>query len=530
MPTHSTDFPTAADQENQPASTLTQPVNVDDVFFPTAPSGRHPGNFGRPSDIWLRNPGWIDGARDPALYYASHEEMDDALRYWGLKDNKVYDQMHASITPTPQPAQVPLNAMAHLISAQVAQLPAYGALNKTAIDEPPAGFLVSVTMIFSAPAAPNARGRSGVKKEKSVKMERIKIDGITRTDFIKEFLRIHSLSDHYSPGVHSGPQFRIWWTGITKSSAAMIQTDQEFLVVRETLATKERTKCQVSVEFDVETMEGFRIAHPIVTPAAAASQADDELLYGTRVPSVAGFSADAQLNGRYILMLQEKWPCATHRGEHGEVGFCYISPTSEHIRLNNRRLKAWADAMAAGEATKNEPPNVPLFDGPRDGLLSMGRPRGRKGNVNDAIAPNSGDQNALLMAVLISSLKGKRSRSRSRSRSHSPSPKKRQPLSPVTNQQVTSATPLSPMPEPGSELHACLKDFAVTKGIDLMACEEALAVRDLTPDIIPKVPVARLCDVTEVSEGRIIKLQLYCKEWQDRLETKVAHVAKKRRL
>jgi hypothetical protein len=80
--------------------------------------------------------------------------------------------------------------------------------------------------------------------------------------------------------------------------------------------------------------------------------------------------------------------------------------------------------------------------------------------------------------------------------------------------------PLSPIPSPTSRLHACLTDFAHVKGIDLLSSESALAKLDLTPDIVPIVPVTRLCEVTSAVEGQIWKLQAFCREWSDRLEEK----------
>ena len=68
-----------------------------------------------------------------------------------------------------------------------------------------------------------------------------------------------------------------------------------------------------------------------------------------------------------------------------------------------------------------------------------------------------------------------------------------------------------------SELHACLADFARVKGINLLTSENALAELDLTPDIIPLVPVAHLHEVTSAIEGQIWKLQGF---WSDHLKEK----------
>lgn len=40
------------------------------------------------------------------------------------------------------------------------------------------------------------------------------LDGpISRVDFIKNVLDIHELGQAFAPGVHSGPDLKLWWTG-----------------------------------------------------------------------------------------------------------------------------------------------------------------------------------------------------------------------------------------------------------------------------------------------------------------------------
>lgn len=53
-------------------------------------------------------------------------------------------------------------------------------------------------------------------------------------------------------------------------------------------------------------------------------------------------------------------------------------------------------------------------------------------------------------------------------------------------------------------------------------------VLELTPDIIPEVPVTRLFEVTGAVEGRIRKLQSYCKDWNAHLLAKKAQVKRRR--
>jgi len=232
------------------------------------------------------------------------------------------------------------------------------------------------------------------------------------------------------------------------------------------------------------------------------------------------------------MELKATWPCSTHLNEHGGAGFCYVTNTSEHVRLNARRLKAWAAAIvcfsitsllalnlffqAAHVATKLVPPNISEFDGSRDGRLPGPRPRGRAGPGLSAATPNQqlGDMMQFISGLLP--LLGNMSRKRARSESSSPI--RRSPVTPVRKAPVSP--PLSPIPTANSELRSCLSDFAEAKGIDLTVCEESLTALDLTPDIIPDVPVQRLCDITHATEGQILKLHVFCRGWNARLEEK----------
>ena len=45
-------------------------------------------------------------------------------------------------------------------------------------------------------------------------------------------------------------------------------------------------------------------------------------------------------------------------------------------------------------------------------------------------------------------------------------------------------------------------------------------LRELTPDIIPDIPVDHLCAITGAVEGQIRKFQAYCKIWNVRLGAK----------
>jgi len=109
-------------------------------------------------------------------------------------------------------------------------------------------------------------------------MDTIRLNTVSCIDFIKAILKIHGLAKTFSPGVHSGPKFKIWWTGARfvprpcpfclvltalssggKGGAPLIQNDHQFGVMLAALLKKDKSKVHISVEIDLDDMEGFRI-------------------------------------------------------------------------------------------------------------------------------------------------------------------------------------------------------------------------------------------------------------------------------
>ena len=66
----------------------------------------------------------------------------------------------------------------------------------------------------------------------------------------------------------------------------------------------------------------------------------------------------------------------------------------------------------------------------------------------------------------------------------------------------------------------CLGDFLKSKGINLLASQDALKELELTLDIVADVPIVRLCEVMGAVEGCVRKFQVFCKEWNACLEDK----------
>ena len=79
----------------------------------------------------------------------------------------------------------------------------------------PTGHVVNITLLYTepAPALGDRTKAAAPKKGKITKMDNIVLEGTTRVDLIKAFFRTHNIDDKYSPGIHSGPDFKFWWTG-----------------------------------------------------------------------------------------------------------------------------------------------------------------------------------------------------------------------------------------------------------------------------------------------------------------------------
>lgn len=60
-----------------------------------------------------------------------------------------------------------------------------------------------------------ARGSKVQTKAQHInKMVYAVLKDVARTDFVHLFLGAHNLNDQYAAGPHSGPIFKLWWTGV----------------------------------------------------------------------------------------------------------------------------------------------------------------------------------------------------------------------------------------------------------------------------------------------------------------------------
>ncbi|KAG8718744.1 hypothetical protein FRC09_012180 [Ceratobasidium sp. 395] len=412
----------------------------------------------------------------------------------------------------PVPAQVPLPV----------PVVAAGAGPVVEVNQPHvdlAAYLVSVVHSWSEfPAARTGRGRPPTSKKTQVtKSDRMRVETMTRVEFATAALSVHDLEDQFSASPIRGFPFKMWYTGSRggKSTAPTIEDDAEFALILDQLKLSKKTPSEITVfiSFDTDTMDAFRNrkrARDIdLIPADAGP--------GTKVPRLGDLDAGTLLHGDFILKLKQTHSCEEHRGEHGEVGYCYVWPNGQHLGLNNRRFAMWAAAMAAGEATRHAPPNAAEFDGNQGNGTVAPKPRGRVPAAAAQVpAPSSSsDASSLLVAAMIPLLTSL-TQSAMGSAHAAPPPDPRPAPEPVPRAPVQAPAPTPALPEVKfTEAHIldCILAFKEESGIDLGDKVAALQHRDLTPDLIREVPLEHLATVLGVSEGKAIKYHIFCRHW-----------------
>ncbi|KAI0338966.1 hypothetical protein BDW22DRAFT_1432176 [Trametopsis cervina] len=480
------------------------------------------------SSTWLNSamPGWVDGAANPPQFYHTVEEMEQTRREHGIfarldraalldpstetsPSHQPSPPAAASRAHSPQPGIVmpprlqrslpPLSLVAPpcppVTPVSVAPSPANEGLNSAnGIDENIQSFLVTVGINYLKPTDKQGRSKQVVAKMTEVnKRERMQLSAsTTRVDFITWCLKVHHLHGKYRPGTTSGPRFKIWWNRALggRTKAPQVDTDHDWSVALTSLLLR-KTDTEILAEFDLSNMSGFLHNQPL----DPTLDNDVELLHGTQVPQLSMFSTEEQLHGKIIVGLKKKWLCHTHVGEHGDPGYCYVLPvTAEHIGLNNRKLKAWAAAIAGHEYSINDPPPQVIDGGSRE--VPLVKARGRTGPHATASTSSSSSELISLMTLAMmqqmSSLQG------------------------TTIQPVQASVSHPPFANisSGEELRACLMDFRNLKDIDFLPYHDSLLALDFTPDIICDVPASRLSELLGGAvEGKVRKLQAFSKSW-----------------
>ncbi|KAI0757493.1 hypothetical protein C8Q80DRAFT_1116617 [Daedaleopsis nitida] len=522
---------------------------------------------------WLRNPAYIDGAlAEPQLYYSQeelHESHKAALAAAGLlslQNNQAPLANHAGHGPGEPAADLPRAATpdAPQLSPPI-EIPdsptsndgpppnplpdsdvdaGVGADHATtaASAQPPADvYLIQVMMTYvEATRSAPGRGSKVVPKPKSVtKIVSAPLAGLTRADFVRVLLDAHGLAEQYGPGPLSGPVFKLYWTGVTyvcdytKTNAVTIENDKDFGVAHAAILGK-RSCNRVCVEFNVDDLNDFHLGNKRPFLPDGTLDAVEELTSGTQachvtVPRVDAFPDQTQLHGALIMELKKLHPCRDHLSESNEPGSCYKPTgrgTDAHVRLNNRRLKQWAAAVASGDASKWHPPNTEDFGQSDNG----NKPRGRSGPhpVHPSpVLPPPADATSLMMSMApliammtaghhFASTMAGHSSPVAYSASHAPCT--------PTHTRTFPPTLMSPLPARGEELHQFLLALHAQKDIDLLACETSLAQQDFTPDIMPSLTLLQLKAVTGAVDGTLVKMQIFAGNWNKRQEEKRKHI------
>ncbi|TEB26329.1 hypothetical protein FA13DRAFT_1795757 [Coprinellus micaceus] len=502
-----------SDDDMQPPFTQRDP-NDDDV--PRSSVTGQP--IHRLSDIWLRNPAYIDGARQPPLFFQSVEAIDEAIAAWGprtgiwptynrsvpsppdtpLEQSYALNATMARVTPTP----IPTATVAQTVQGSQSATPGStqqegegdGAEGPSASATNPDEYIICSSFLSPAPLVPGAKPTK--KSQSTIKVFSHDLTAMSRMELSAVMLLVHRLGQAFHPGV----RFRMYWAGSAggKSGAASILTDADFDVNLAALFRK-RIKPEVCVEFSSMDLEPFHIQEVAVQNAAAGVN-EEELIFGTQVPQVSSFTTNTQFHGVYIMELKKKHRCDQHCGEHGEPGYCYVAPDGTHVRLNMHRLRLWAAAWAAGEATKYQPPNTEVFDSPRNGVGT--------GSTDLATL-----QSLVVAALLPTVLAGKK-------RVRSPSLSPRHYRTPPRASTSHLSPPLSPLPPPGTELEVFLAAFNAKEGINFTSYVSAFEQLDLTPDVIPSADTALIADICMTTIGKALKLKIFGKKWSARFARK----------
>ncbi|KAL1702718.1 hypothetical protein EV121DRAFT_281663 [Schizophyllum commune] len=491
------------------------------------------------SKIWLESdcPADIDGAVNPPQFYARGLAEKNATRVsYGYPPWAPPPPLQATSTPVTQPPSPPTYAQVvrgafpldPRLSVATSGPPPPGPLPPIPVLNvipPPISVLAppstlplppavepseSSIMVYLKQMLPSQPSKSG--KPTSAKaappqtrLVTLNVHGpsLTRASFIRTCLAAHHVADEYVVGEHSGPDFKLWYTGSIggQAGAPTVSTDAEFADI--IAALRRKAKAAVGVSFDLDAIEGFRTRKRALLPDAS----DDEHR-GTKAPRLDDFDDTSRMKGHFTIKLQEKWACNTHRGEHGEPGQCYVDAVGNHFGLNNNHFRTWSNALAAGRAMLDSPPDGMVFGGSRDGLTKMVKPRGRVGNTRATTDASSGNGTSEMMNVAMLALLAKVTDA----------------MGPPSSSSSGVAADLSPAPSPStlpslptvdvtSELHACLLDLLP---IDFLDVEEVFVLNELTPDLIPTVDDSVLCSMTGAPLGRVMKLKMHCRDWQPR--------------
>ncbi|RXW14858.1 hypothetical protein EST38_g10995 [Candolleomyces aberdarensis] len=254
----------------------------------------------RPSDFWLKHPGWIDHVAVPPHYYVSIEEIEEVLTIWGHitgiqpeivnnprrqasphERNYELDQAMARISPTPVPAA---NAAVSLQQAEGTQRAVGDIDAPVSADE-----LHVVRAVFNYPPP---------------------FVPVVSNSSRRDFKLIHSVT-HSALALYPVPPSSC--TGLDlpggKTYAASILKDEDFEVNRAAIFRKKQ-KPEVTMEFSANDLEPFRIQDAAAQALAnTATDENQELPSGTHAagdatkhdpPNIEAFDGDRTAIGPLV--------------------------------------------------------------------------------------------------------------------------------------------------------------------------------------------------------------------------------------
>ncbi|KAI0683376.1 hypothetical protein BC835DRAFT_1296108 [Cytidiella melzeri] len=398
------------------------------------------------------------------------------------------------------------------------------------------GHLVIVTVSCTDPTstARPSTSKSAPKRRTNMKNASIVlVSSFLLVTFSKETLGVHELDEVYAIGPVAVPPFKMHWTGISKSSASIIEREGKFQLALHAIMKKRGAT--IYFKYNLNNLEGFRAQKCPADIAAGRDNTPKPPVLRTQVPNINELSKHAQVRGEVIQQLEKLHACTEHLGEHSQPGAC-AKTAAGHICLNLWRKRIWADAIIPGSASLEHPPHCSEFNGQRNGCVSLAKPRGRTG-PNSAVQP-AAPANATMFLPLLTTLIGQQHMMFT-ALMGSRVPTSFSALLGLESASVAGGCsldrPLLPFLPPALASCGSLPGFASNifhfflltllekRNIDVLDQEELLTSNEMTPGTLSSVPITRLMEITNLKEGPAWQLVDFAHEYTARLRFKRQH-------
>ncbi|KAG8736636.1 hypothetical protein FRC10_009076 [Ceratobasidium sp. 414] len=395
-----------------------------------------------------------------------------------------------ALAPAPAPTTAP--TVPSRAESEIASLPANDELESEPEPEP---YSVSVTYEWTEPGPPHgACGRVPTEKKGSAtKPCDVVLTDINRTRFIRTVLGAHGLVARYRIMNDNGPPVKIWWKG---SQSVFLHIGGK---------AKPALTTPVSVLFCADDLAPFLIC----TRGMPDAGFDEEGCAGpsVKVPQVDD-APDLALHADLILKLKKCWPCSTDRGEHGEDGFCFVTPM-----LSCPPQHPPPQAMGRCHPTFVIPPNIPEFTSVQETAGASTSHSRRSATAASIPTPEVSALVSLIVGPITASIASVMVAVGTR---------------PGMLLDTVAPTPLgtcavcTPPPilslTPSALITASITAFREHSGIDLSEGQAYLEHHELTPEVVPEVPYQDLADHLKIMEGKVLKYQLFCREFLKKLK------------